>query len=129
MPREFPFLSISRPFFCEEGKLIGAVNCFQDLSTREQAERERVRLAEELHQAKKMEALGRLTAGIAREEFVFFLFDMVVDLLAQHLDLGVVEVVLDRHRLDLGDKLLGRGMFPVASSSRWSSPVALRAAG
>ena len=55
------------PLFCDDGKLIGAVNCFQDLSAHERAERERVRLAEELHQARKMEAIGQLTAGIVHD--------------------------------------------------------------
>ena len=55
------------PLFCNDGKLVGAVNCFQDLSAHERAERERARLAEELHQAKKMEAIGQLTAGVAHD--------------------------------------------------------------
>ena len=55
------------PLFCDDGKLIGAVNCFQDLSAHERTERERVRLAEELHQAKKMEAIGQLTSGIVHD--------------------------------------------------------------
>ena len=55
------------PLFCNDGKLVGAVNCFQDLSAHQRAERERARLAEELHQAKKMEAIGQLTAGVAHD--------------------------------------------------------------
>jgi signal transduction histidine kinase len=55
------------PLFGEEGELVGAVNCFQDLTAQKQAEQERVRLAEELHQAKKTEALGQLTAGVAHD--------------------------------------------------------------
>jgi nitrogen-specific signal transduction histidine kinase len=55
------------PLFCNDGKLVGAVNCFQDLSAHERAERERARLVEELHQAKKMEAIGQLTAGVAHD--------------------------------------------------------------
>ena len=55
------------PLFCNDGKLVGAVNCFQDLSAHQRAERERARLAEELHQAKKMEAFGQLTAGVAHD--------------------------------------------------------------
>jgi nitrogen-specific signal transduction histidine kinase len=55
------------PLFCDHGKLVGAVNCFQDLSAHERAEQDRIRLAEELHQAKKMEAMGQLTAGVAHD--------------------------------------------------------------
>jgi PAS domain S-box-containing protein len=33
------------PLFAEDGELVGAVNCFQDLTTQKQAEQERVRLA------------------------------------------------------------------------------------
>ena len=46
------------PLFCNDGKLVGAVNCFQDLSAHQRAERERARLAEELHQAKKMDGVA-----------------------------------------------------------------------
>ena len=55
------------PLFDDDGKLVGAVNCFQDLSASKAAERERVQLAEELHQAKKLEAIGQLTAGIVHD--------------------------------------------------------------
>jgi signal transduction histidine kinase len=55
------------PLFAEDGELVGAVNCFQDLTTQKQAEQERVRLAEELHHAKKIDALGQLTAGVAHD--------------------------------------------------------------
>ena len=51
------------PLFGDDGKLVGAVNCFQDISASKVAERERVQLAEELHHAKKLEAIGQLTAG------------------------------------------------------------------
>ena len=62
-----PVLVNIAPLFRVDGTLIGAVNCFQDLSTHERVEREKLRLAEELHQAKKMEAIGRLTAGIVHD--------------------------------------------------------------
>jgi PAS domain S-box-containing protein len=55
------------PLFGEDRKLIGAVNCFQDLSAIKLGERERVRLADELHQAKKIEAIGQLAAGIVHD--------------------------------------------------------------
>jgi signal transduction histidine kinase len=55
------------PLFGDDRKLVGAVNCFQDLSALKLAERERVRLPDELHQAKKLEAIGQLTAGIVHD--------------------------------------------------------------
>lgn len=55
------------PLFGEGGTLVGAVNCFQDLTAQKQAEEDRVRLGAELHQAKKIEALGQLTAGVAHD--------------------------------------------------------------
>ena len=55
------------PLFGEDGKLIGAVNCFQDISSQKQAEDEKARLAEELHQAKKMEAIGQLVTGVVHD--------------------------------------------------------------
>jgi signal transduction histidine kinase len=55
------------PLFDGNGVLIGAVNCFQDLSAQKQAEEERAQLREELLQAQKMDALGRLTGGLAHD--------------------------------------------------------------
>jgi signal transduction histidine kinase/CheY-like chemotaxis protein len=55
------------PLFDGDGGLIGAVNCFQDLSAQKRAEEERTKLREELLQAQKMEALGRLTGGLAHD--------------------------------------------------------------
>lgn len=55
------------PLFDGSGTLIGAVNCFQDLSAHQHAEKERAQLREELLQAQKMDALGRLTGGLAHD--------------------------------------------------------------
>ena len=55
------------PLFDIDRKLVGAVNCFQDLSPFKAAERERVQLAAELRQAKKLEAIGQLTAEIIHD--------------------------------------------------------------
>ena len=55
------------PLLDETGELIGAVNCFQDLAVQKQGERDRLRAAEELHQARKIEALGTLTASVAHD--------------------------------------------------------------
>ena len=55
------------PLFDDRGTLIGAVNCFQDLSAHRQSEREQLQLREDLHQAQKLQALGQLTGGIAHD--------------------------------------------------------------
>ena len=55
------------PIFDDRGTLVGAVNCFQDLSAHQKIETEQVRLREELHQAQKIQSLGQLTGGIAHD--------------------------------------------------------------
>jgi len=55
------------PIFDDRGTLIGAVNCFQDLSAHKQSEKEQTQLREELHQAQKIQALGELTGGIVHD--------------------------------------------------------------
>ncbi len=55
------------PIFDDRGTLIGAVNCFQDLSAHQKTETEKVKSREELHQAQKIQSLGQLTGGIAHD--------------------------------------------------------------
>jgi PAS domain S-box-containing protein len=55
------------PIFDDRGTLIGAVNCFQDLSAHKQSQKEQVQVREDLHQAQKIQALGHLTGGIAHD--------------------------------------------------------------
>ena len=57
--------------------------------------------------AHRLEILvARLRLGEDPARLLFF-FDMVFDVLPQHLDLGVVEVIARLHRFDFGDQLLG----------------------
>ncbi|OGV59139.1 MAG: hypothetical protein A2X49_02265 [Lentisphaerae bacterium GWF2_52_8] len=51
----------------EDGKVIGAVVVFQDISERLSQAHERTRMEMELHQAQKLESIGQLAAGIAHE--------------------------------------------------------------
>jgi PAS domain S-box-containing protein len=55
------------PIFDDGGAVIGAINCFQDLSARQKSEKEQTQLREDLHQAQKIQALGQLTGGIAHD--------------------------------------------------------------
>jgi PAS domain S-box-containing protein len=77
------------PLFDDRGTLIGAVNCFQDLSARRQSEKEQLQLREDLHQAQKIQALGELTGGIAHD-FNNLLGEITgsLDLMRRHIDAG-----------------------------------------
>ena len=77
------------PIFDDRGALIGAVNCFQDLSAHQQSEAENAQLREALHQAQKIQALGQLTGGIAHD-FNNLMGEITgsLDLIQRRLDAG-----------------------------------------
>lgn len=62
-----PVSYTSRPIIKEGDNISGAVVTFTDISQRREAEREQQRLQEELSEARKLESLGHLSAGIAHE--------------------------------------------------------------
>ncbi|MBN1548196.1 MAG: PAS domain S-box protein [Syntrophaceae bacterium] len=49
------------------GAVIGAIECIRDVTDRKKTEDERQRLAERLHRAEKMEALGLMAGGVAHD--------------------------------------------------------------
>lgn len=51
----------------ENGRVVGVVVVFQDISERMRQEREKLRMELELRNAQKLEAIGQLAAGIAHE--------------------------------------------------------------
>lgn len=62
-----PVSYTSRPIIKDGENISGAVVTFTDISQRKQAEIEQERLREELSEARKLESLGHLSAGIAHE--------------------------------------------------------------
>ncbi|MFH0925032.1 MAG: PAS domain S-box protein [bacterium] len=62
----FPVEYVSAPIR-EQGKVVGAVVVFKDITERKRAEEEREKMQAQLFQAQKLEAIGLLAGGIAHD--------------------------------------------------------------
>lgn len=62
-----PVLAATNPLRDGQGRIIGAVGMFSDLSERKRAEAELQRSREALYQSEKLTALGSLLAGVSHE--------------------------------------------------------------
>jgi PAS domain S-box-containing protein len=61
------FIGSMFPIHDAKGRVVKLFGTFQDITERRQAEQEKIKLAAQLYQAQKMEAIGTLAGGIAHD--------------------------------------------------------------
>lgn len=71
------------PLHDEAGRVIGVIGVSRDIDARKRAEREKARLEAELHQAQKMESIGRLAGGVAHD------FNNMLSVILGHAELAL----------------------------------------
>ncbi|MCB0222711.1 MAG: response regulator [Anaerolineae bacterium] len=81
--------TIKTPIRQEDGRVIGILGIFWDITKRIQAEAERERLQLQLNQAQKMESIGRLAGGIAHD------FNNLLVSIIGYAELGMLNITPD----------------------------------
>jgi len=87
--RELPIDDAANPILDADGRLVGAVMVFREISERVQAEQARRLLEQQLRNAQRMEAVGTLAGGIAHD------FNNVLGAILGNTALAEQELALD----------------------------------
>jgi PAS domain S-box-containing protein len=74
------------PIFDEQGHIVGTAGIAHDITSIKESEKERSRLEANLHQAQKMESVGRLAGGVAHD------FNNMLSVILGHAELGQLKI-------------------------------------
>lgn len=88
--REVPIDDSGAPIRDEQGRIIGVVLVFRDITERRQIQDQQQRLQEQLNQAQKMESVGRLAGGVAHD------FNNMLGIIIGHTDL--IKMILEKEQ-------------------------------
>ena len=81
--------TIKTPIRQEDGRIVGLLGVFWDITARKRAEAEREKLQAQLNQAQKMEAVGRLAGGVAHD------YNNVLGVIIGYSELAMEKVAAD----------------------------------
>jgi PAS domain S-box-containing protein len=79
-------LTYKTPIFDEQGQIVGTAGIAHDITSIKESEKERSRLEANLHQAQKMESVGRLAGGVAHD------FNNMLSVILGHAELGQLKI-------------------------------------
>ena len=82
--------TLKTPMWDATGALVGVLGIGRDITTRDSHIRERARLEAQLHQAQKMEAMGRFAGGVAHD------YNNMLSVILANADLALNQMAEDR---------------------------------